>query len=352
MMKTKKFEWDAEKSSADWLLYGAPAAEVLKLPDDEHLKQLQSSHTDAVVSDSSKPGRKRKSTKAAVEPTDTESSKEPAQADVAATQPVTIESAQSHMEPVADESAMDVDVASSEPVSSGSAMDVDGTSSEPAPTKKMSIYEKKGRMLSKALTFMYQQNVKLDSLGGKQVALIPLFAAEASYITIDSHGLYDIICSVGVSLGLTCQAMKTTLHPPYDDDDDDNYSITDTVLVKGVRVGRMFDKPAPTDYDRKFIGTDPGAGKLFSLPMLDDPHWKRSYSARTYYSDIGNGTRKATSESDIDSIKGLRSWMSEIPGSRTSTAKKALERLKYLYGSKFYCDLLEIRMSFATRKRR
>ncbi|KAJ2061054.1 hypothetical protein GGI17_003311 [Coemansia sp. S146] len=51
-------------------------------------------------------------------------------------------------------------------------------------------------MLSKALTFMYQQNVKLDSLGGKQVTLIPLFAAEASYITIDSHGLYDIICSV------------------------------------------------------------------------------------------------------------------------------------------------------------
>ncbi|KAJ2061055.1 hypothetical protein GGI17_003312 [Coemansia sp. S146] len=86
--------------------------------------------------------------------------------------------------------------------------------------------------------------------------------------------------------------------------------------------------------------------------MLDDPHWKRSYSARTYYSDIGNNTRKAASEGDIDSIKGLRSWMSEIPDSRTSTAEKALERLKYLYGFKFYCDLLEIRMSFATRKRR
>ncbi|KAJ2107306.1 hypothetical protein GGI16_001581 [Coemansia sp. S142-1] len=445
MIKSKKFDWDAKNSSADWVWYGALAAEALKLPDDEHLKQIQDSYADAIVSDSSKPGRQCKSTRAAVEPADTESamiSTDPAQADVIATQPATIELTQSPMELVGDVSAMDVDGPLSAPVAHGSAMDVDGASAkteyiglskEPPPTKKMSGYEKKGRMLSKALMFMYNQNVKLDSLGGKQVALIPLFAAEASHITIDSRGLYEIICSVakahehfdrpetnrddfyhnrlfywphyfrlpqeylrrhgvdvvgdkkyfnlmlttdgvGVSIGLTwwrsfrkgkakqdddneqLPSDEDDIAPsPYDNDDnedEDNYSSTDTVLVKGVRVGRVFDKPAPTDYGREFVGADPGAGKIASLSKLSDPTWHRFYSASTYYADIGNATRVAESESDIDSVKGLRDWMSKMPDSRTSTAEKALQRLKDLYGSRFCCELLNIRMSLATRKRR
>ncbi|KAJ2067930.1 hypothetical protein GGI08_001135 [Coemansia sp. S2] len=92
--------------------------------------------------------------------------------------------------------------------------------------------------------------------------------------------------------------------------------------------------------------------KVSILSKLSDPTWHRSYSASTYYADTGNDTRIVDSESDIDSVKGLRNWMSEVPDSRTSTAEKALQRLKDLYGSRFCCELLNIRMSLATRKRR
>ncbi|KAJ2057315.1 hypothetical protein GGI17_005715 [Coemansia sp. S146] len=214
-----------------------------------------------------------------------------------------------------------------------------------APTKRMSIYEKKGRMLSKALMFMYQQNVKLDSLGGKQVALIPLFAVEASYITIDSKGLYDIICSVA-------KKHKDFVRP-------------ETSYDNGFKHSRLFYWAyyfcLAQEYMRRHGVDAVGNTKYFNLMLTTDGvgvsiglTWWRSFpnGKCKQDDDSEHDTRKAASESNIDSIKGFRSWMSEIPDSRTSTAEKAHERLKYLYGSKFHCDLLEIRMSFATSKSR
>ncbi|KAJ2431478.1 hypothetical protein GGF41_000531 [Coemansia sp. RSA 2531] len=269
---------------------------------------------------------------------------------------------------------------------------------------------KKKTFYQDALSLMYRLIIRLRDLGGNPVTLVPLYHASAGYITIDTRGRYYILNDLAKTSDIECpetnvtnfeqhrlqhwpekitiprklflQPGKTVVgHKTYFR----NSLSTDCVgaslftrrwesfpnapkeresvkkratrlanaAAEAARAAAAAARGWTADHlDREFVGIDPGRKSIMVARRLRDPNWRYSLSTDAYYERCGINDDRDADADEIDRIKGLRQWMSKIPTAKTATSQETLKRLRYLYRSPYFRDMMETNIDFKRRIRR
>ncbi|KAJ2097640.1 hypothetical protein GGI09_003726 [Coemansia sp. S100] len=269
---------------------------------------------------------------------------------------------------------------------------------------------KKKTFYQDALALMHHLICRLRELGGNPIALVPLYHASAGYITIDTEGLYYILRDLAKTSDIECPETnvtnfainrlkhwpekitiprklflqpdetvvghKTYFRNSFTTDGVGTSMLTrrwesfpnapkerESVKKRATRLANAAAEAArdaavtamgwtADHFDREFVGIDPGRKSIMVARRLRDPNWRYSLSTDAYYERCGMNDDRDADAREIDRINGLRQWMSKIPTAKTATSQETLKRLRYLYRSPYFRDMMETNIDFKRRIRR
>ncbi|KAJ2884311.1 hypothetical protein H4R27_002192 [Coemansia aciculifera] len=269
---------------------------------------------------------------------------------------------------------------------------------------------KKETFYRDGLMLMHRLIGRLRDLGGEPVALVPLYHASAGYITIDTCGLYYLLRNLAKTSDVECPEAnaddfarnrlrhmpkaltiprklflwpeetvverKTYFRNSFATDGVGTSLATrrwesfpnapkkpESVKKKATHLANAAAEAAEaaaaaardwtTDhFDREFVSIDPGRKTTIEARRLRDPNWKYSLSTNEYYELCGVNDDRDADAREIDHIHGLRQWMSTIPAAKTATSQETLKRLRYLYRSLHFRDMMELNIDIKRRIRR
>ncbi|KAJ2492807.1 hypothetical protein IWW37_001105 [Coemansia sp. RSA 2050] len=254
-------------------------------------------------------------------------------------------------------------------------------------------------LYQRALLIMYHLIARLCALNGRPTTLVPLYHASAGYVTIDSGGLYYLIKNVAAkSSGIVCPGpnvadfAKNRLHHwprlaniptklvlrPGDAVVGNKTYFRYSFATDGVGTSlytrtwksrpNAAKNPEPAkqkatrlanaaanhqwtldDFDRAFLGIDPGRLATLTAKRLGVPDWEYSLSTDSYYKMCGYDDDKKKATKKIDDIDGLRGWMSRAPMAKAASSQETLKYLRYIYRSDYFRQHMELQLDIHTR---
>ncbi|KAJ2255686.1 hypothetical protein GGI13_001503 [Coemansia sp. RSA 455] len=261
-----------------------------------------------------------------------------------------------------------------------------------------------------ALALMHRLIIRLRDLGGDPVALAPLYHASAGYITIGTQGLYFLLKDLAKTSDIKCPETSVTnfkqhrlqrwpenitiprklfLQPDEAVLGEKKYfrhSFTTDGVGASVGTRRWVSRPnAPVvretierratrlanaaaeaaraaavtamgwtteHFDREFVGVDPGRKTTIEARRLRDPNWSYTLSTNEYYERCGMNDDRDTDARETQDVNGLKQWMSKVPTAKTATAQETLKRLRYLYQSPYFRQMMDKNLDVKKRIRR